>query len=244
MKQYLYKPMRDKEYPRAQDILTGRTWDKTCYIIGGGESLKGFDYSKLDGKFTIGINRSIEVYESTIWYGMDCQFLKMVQEGFIKAEKWENFKGIKIFARPNNGWIFDGNVYLVENSGKVSDNIDEGIDHGTNSGYGALMLAVALGCKSIFLLGYDMTVKESPNWHEGYPHQQNLEIQKKRVGKYIAGFDKAFSSLTRLEVSVYNCCPDSKLECFPKVGIDGAFSVAEKDLAPVPEESEFSDMYY
>ena len=244
MKQYLYKPMGKQDYPKAHDILTGRTWDKECYIIGGGESLKNFDYSKLEGKFTIGINRAMEIYQSTIWYGMDVQFLKMIQEEYISQEKWENFKGIKIFAKPQSGWIFDGDVFLVENSQTISESIEDGIDHGTNSGYGALMLAVALGCKSIFLLGYDMTVRESPNWHEGYLHQQELRIQKTRVERYIKGFETAFPKLTQLGVSVYNCCPDSKLDCFPKVAVDGAFSVAEKDLAPVPEETNFSDMYY
>ena len=43
-----------------QGMLSG----KDCYIVGSGSSLTGFDFSKLDDKFTLGINHTIEYYDN------------------------------------------------------------------------------------------------------------------------------------------------------------------------------------
>jgi len=40
------------------EVLPDNSWkDEDCYIIGGGPSLKRFNWSLLKGKKTIGINR-------------------------------------------------------------------------------------------------------------------------------------------------------------------------------------------
>ena len=228
---------------KAEDILQDGMWkDKECFIIGGGESLKGFDFSKLDGKLTIGINRSIEVYDSTLWYGMDWHFLKYVENGKVDQDKWNNYKGIKVFSMPEFDGIFHKDLYFAKRThgGLVNQSLEQGIDPGTNSGYGAIMLAVALGVKTIFLLGYDMTVVEKTHWHEGYPGQ-NFADQKWRTERFATSFEMTAGTIRGLGISVYNLSPISKLTCYPKVGLEAAFPTE----APVASgQSEFHDLYY
>jgi len=47
-----------------------------CFVIGGGESLRGFDFSQLDG-VTIGTNMSYRFHNSDYLYVQDKNFLKM-----------------------------------------------------------------------------------------------------------------------------------------------------------------------
>lgn len=65
--------------------------DKTLFIVGGGPSLMNFDWSLLDGKNVLVVNRAIEKVPNAlalVWN--DVKFHKDNQE------RINNFKGIKI----------------------------------------------------------------------------------------------------------------------------------------------------
>ena len=54
------------------DILSSKSWrDRTCFLIGGGPSLKNFNFNYLRQKLSIGINKSFTEYATTINYAMD-----------------------------------------------------------------------------------------------------------------------------------------------------------------------------
>jgi hypothetical protein len=218
---------KDRYRNMAEDVLKDGQWEgKQCFLIGGGESLKGFDFSKLEGELTIGINRAFEAFTPSIWYSMDRTFLKFVEDGDVDEQKFRALSCPKIFAFPESDGIFYPDLYFLRRKSGLSKSIVEGCDPGSNSGYGALMLAAALGATTIFLLGYDMTVKESTHWHAGYPDQQ-LRIQKTRVERYAEGFNKIASELRTNGIKVYNLNKDSGLNCFIKVGIESAIREPE-----------------
>ena len=56
------------------------------FIIGGGESLRGFDFSLLDGHATIGTNASAYFYPSDYLFVQDNGFLKSHDLSFFKGE--------------------------------------------------------------------------------------------------------------------------------------------------------------
>ena len=88
------------------DVLPDGAWkSQRCFVVGGGPSLRGFDFSKLYGELTIGINRAYEAFDCTIMFGMDKQLYNWIVNGKLGAEakkKYEDFKGYKAWVNPAN----------------------------------------------------------------------------------------------------------------------------------------------
>lgn len=215
---------------KITDVLSADCWrGKRCFILGGGESLLNFDLHRLDNELTIGINRSFERYDSTILYGMDTSFYQNLTNHIIDKydrtadshQKWQKFRGIKVFLCPLNDFSFDDSVYVIRRVGDeiVSKDLSVGIYGGNNSGFGAIMLAIALGANPVYLLGYDMQCNGRTHWHSGYPKQAKLDFERKLtsyrvlIGKFAPKIDAA-------GVKVINCTSGSALKCFVTANID------------------------
>lgn len=213
------------------EILHSRSWEgKRCFIICGGPSLYNFDFSPLQKEFTIGINKSFTLFNSTICYGMDQRFYDSItyanradQESMEVHNAWLRYNGIKVFVKLSEKSKFDPNVYVVNAFGKkcISLDIRKGIYPGNNSGFGGMMLAIALGSREIYLLGCDMKVdmkKKRTHCHSGYKHQQ-IENLSKILKKFKIEFESFAGTIEKLGIKVINLNPNSALECFPKQDI-------------------------
>lgn len=193
---------------------------ETCYIVGGGPSLKGFNWNNLDGKFVIAINRAYEVLPNAqICYFTDKTF-------------WEDHKaallahpGKKIKGSLSNSLLKDPNVEEYILTGPTGLETRKGmLRHGSNSVYAAINLAaVHLKFRRIILLGVDMSWgtagdKSTSHWHDGYGKRTDPEHVFKN--KMLPCFDTLIGPLNALQVKVYNGNVDSKLMSFPKVALD------------------------
>lgn len=186
---------------------------EAVYLVGGGPSLKEFDWELLRGKRTIAINRAFQVLPwADIVYWTDAQFYRWYRSE-INA-----FKGMKITCRPVEVPAKD----LIILQGVKDRGLDMRptyICDGNNSGYGALNLAVKFGAKRIYLLGYDMHSEEgATHWHNGYARRHNHTIYK-RLFSY---FESAVPVLEKMGVEVWNANPSSHLECFRKCKLEEA----------------------
>lgn len=197
--------------------------NKRCFIIAGGESIKGFDFSKLSNDLSIGINKTFQFFpNATLNYSMDQDLYDKIRDGRLSNhskidvfQKWKEFKGIRIFLCPLTTKKFENDVYLIKrtNSDIVSRDIEHGIYPGRNSAVGALMLAIALGANPIYLLGYDMHAEKSSHWHDGYP-ERDLETFNKKLKNYRKEFESLAPMIEDMGVAVYNLNPCSSLRCF------------------------------
>jgi len=202
---------------------------KRCFIIGGGESLKGFDFNLLNNELTIGINKSFSSYNPTINYSMDVTFYDRMKKGDYDNpgekklwEKWLDFKGKRVFLTPMNITKFGNEVYLIRREIRASLNrkdLDAGIWGGSHSGMGAINLAIALGSQEIYLLGYDFVIKESTHWHSGYEKDRDKVQFGMKLKKYREEIEKMAPQIKEMGVVIYNCNPNSELRCFPFVDI-------------------------
>jgi len=189
-------------------------WDnETVYIVGGGPSLSDFDWKKLEGKKVIAINRAFQVLPNAdVLYWTDSRFWKWY------STEIKRFKGLKVTCRPYSPTSND--VILLKATNNKPYEADPGhISHGNNSGYGAINLAVKLGAKKIYLLGYDM--ESNPNkthWHSGYDAKHNHSIYMKMM----ASFSSLAPVLKQMGIRVFNANPKSKLEVFSKCSIEAA----------------------
>lgn len=204
-------------------VLKDGAWaGQRCFLVGGGPSLTGFDFSRLKGERVIAINRAfVECPFADILFFMDkSRFYKWTMDGKFgdKAKQaFINFKGHKVFLYMNHE-IKD--VLYIPRAGRagVPVSLKDGIHHGTNSGYGALQIAICLQANPIYLLGYDMQHeiseegKEIANYHRAYPRQP----PEKTTHSFIKGFNDLKEELDDQghPARIINLNPDSGLRCF------------------------------
>jgi hypothetical protein len=137
-------------------------------------------------------------------------------------ERWLEFKGLKVFFRQSNKYRFNSSIVTVKNLlyKVLSLDVSKGIYGGSNSGFGGLMLAIALGVTKIGLLGYDFYVKEKKShWHAGY-HGQHLDSFPKKLIGFMANFIEFAPSIEKLGIKIVNLNEKSNLKCFPFDSLD------------------------
>ena len=229
--------MKSTHYPNCcfknrwfWEVMPDGVWDdKPCFIVGGGPSLKDFDWTKLKGRRTIGINRAFERFEPMIIFSMDTDFIDwvmndkyaLVKDGAETKTKFLASKAYKVWLRmtpvelPKNFFIVriaKSYFYALKNFSLSP--MQEGICHGDNSGYAALNLAVCLGANPIYLLGFDCKHENGrSHWHEGHIQKQEEE----RAEKWVKRFNVAAEKLAPTDFRVVNLNPDSAIECFEKM---------------------------
>lgn len=95
------------------------------------------------------------------------------------------------------------------------------IDEGGNSGYQAILIAMACGAKNIYLLGFDMHHKKKTHWHGGYPDGLGNSLAKLgTMGSVFRTWIQKIEKLDHQGVRIVNCSMISKLNRFPKQPIE------------------------
>lgn len=221
------------------EVLQSGSWyGQKVLLVGGGPSMCGLGFGQMPTCLKIGINKAFVDYPVNVNYSMDKRFFdeltypqKADPNNAILRQKWSEFAGTKVFLRVDPKDKFGSSVHLVENVSQkaISFDLSIGIHGGKNSGFGALMLAIALGCVKIGLLGYDMKVdtnKKRTHWHNGYWHQttrsidDELTAMQTKLNGFREEFDEFADAIRQYDIQVYNLNRDSALSCFPKVNMD------------------------
>jgi hypothetical protein len=217
--------------PNVSSVLPTGVWKgQRCFILCGGPSLEGFNFGPLRNERTIGVNKSFITYPTEVCYAMDQRFYDSVTypnkkdpRSALLHNQWLKYTGIKVFLKYSGRWEFDPSVYIVHNIQKrvLSLDVEAGIFSGNNSGFGALMLAIALGSTQIYLLGCDMKVdhvKKKTHFHDGYSHQRFEQLESV-LPKFAKDFTSFAGVIYEQGIKVVNLNMDSALNCFPKEDI-------------------------
>lgn len=207
---------------RVTDIVSDGCWSgRRCFIIGGGESLKGFNFSQLDDELTIGVNKSFVYYDSSILFFSDTNFYQTMSVDETLAPLWHNLQAKKISPVSQAQGMTFHDTYVIRrtNTLDLPQSLDEGINVWNNSGFGALVLAYLLGANPIYLLGFDLKCTKSTHWHCGYPGQ-TLEGQRNRMHAFMTPFVMTADAFKRNGTHVVNLNPDSALPCYHKTTIN------------------------
>jgi len=210
-------PMPGPPSPKVLDIFPDGAWrDHRCFIIGGGPSLKGFDFGRLRGEKVIAINKAFfDVPWADIMFSIDRAFLDLIISGKFGEnyrQAFESFGGVKLWLDIFKSSYPPG-IYFVPSAGKIgwTRSLREGLFHGQNSGYGALNLALVLGANPIYLLGYDCSRGPGgeTHYHDGYP----CGLKPEDLNTFRSDFEAGMPLLPR-DRRIVNLNPDSALRCF------------------------------
>ncbi len=184
-----------------------------AWIIGGGPSLRFFDWKLLLGRKTVGCNDafrlgpavcSVCIFGDLRWFNIHRKAL----------EKFPN----PVFTNQPSLHIGRGVPWLLTLRREATGLHHDALGWGGCTGCSAINLALLLGAKRVFLLGFDLAVRDGKtNWHD-----QN--ISRPTEASYVR-FQKGFAAIAqRLPkvfpgTAIYNCGEESRLDVFPKMSL-------------------------
>ena len=213
-----------------------RSDNNSVFIIGGGPSLQGFDFSKLVNKHTIAVNKSfLDVPNLEYFVTVDHSFLRKIDKKAL-----QNNPSTKVFVadlsynylRELDGRIVDTRTNTIYRLGgfdmiiksRRKDGFGLSFDDfrtGKNSGYCALQLAIALCFKRIYLLGIDLCTQSNTHYHEGY--NEPKDRFEKKLGEYFTFFKSGLEEIKqKSDVEIFNCSRSSRLnDIIPYKDLEG-----------------------
>lgn len=188
-----------------------KSWlNQEVFIVGGGESLKGFDWDLLKQLRTIGCNDAY-LHGTDICIFGDKRWFTLHQKPLAKYE------GIVITNCPQVQKSRLPWLWCMRRETKGLHNGSLGWNN--NTGASAVNLAVILGAAKIHLLGFDMKLSTSgkANWHANTLMKPNADVFK----GFLEGFKCVAKNMEKKypEVEVVNVTDDSDLNEFPKIGV-------------------------
>lgn len=188
-------------------------------LLGGGPSLRGFDYELLRGEVVIGANRAFQSPNVGMMASMDSRFWRWAVGGQLPGatrEDWRDYAGFKVFALTEQDKRWEDTIIVpLETEDLWPPRLDQ-FGHAENSGFTCLQVAWAMGAKEIYMLGFDMKGENGKQaWHhEGYPKVED----ESRYALFRRDFEKAAPHLKAdgVHVTVFG---DSTLKCFERRGM-------------------------
>jgi hypothetical protein len=155
----------------AKMMLKKDAWKgQKCFIIGGGESLRGFDFSQLSGNIIV-INRAfIDCPQASIFFTEDVRVVERY------ANLLQLFRGVKVVHCLDRSYRIQlqaalPSITIIDCNKETcwAKDFGQGLSYNSNSGIGAINLADILGADPIYLLGFDCrSFKDKGNYHDDY----------------------------------------------------------------------------
>lgn len=202
------------EASRCFGSVSGTHWAE-AYLIGGGPSLKGFDFGRLCGRTVVAVNDAVyHLPFATALFSLDLTWIRN------RRKEVSAFAGERYLAVPDDFDFSSGPeaTYLLRSRAKLGLSSDPTQIHmgGGNSGFGALNLAFLKGARRIILLGYDL-ISAGVHWHSGYAWQG--AANSKMYLSWAERFDQVALQLASNGVEVLNASPVSAIKAFPKINL-------------------------
>lgn len=186
---------------------------KNVFILASGPSLAKADLSTLSRRIVIGLNRSSLIFPDTHYHcTMDERLFREYEDVLKKSRYLFTLEG-----RP-----FGVPMKLLGSEG-FSYDLTKGIYSGYTVSYLALQIAVYMGFRKIFYVGLDL--KHQPGLTHFFGKDSvSANHENTEFPKMIRMLHHAAKELSNSHIRVYNCSPDTHLECFERVSLEWAVS--------------------
>jgi len=191
-----------------------------AFIIGGGNSLRDFDFSVLQGRTTYGANDAAIRLKTDVLVTIDRNYYRHRSDAIEQFVEDGGTAYVAMDRTHKYERLIDGVTYLHRLRG-TGMSLQPDILYGLNSGYAALNAAVLEGRKHIILMGFDMQHDSGrSHWFDGYPWHR---VKNDRlIRRWAVAFTEAVEDLRANGVQVYNCVgpTGSAITAFPTMDLD------------------------
>tara|TARA_R100000541_G_scaffold57099_1_gene66969 strand:- start:925 stop:2451 length:1527 start_codon:yes stop_codon:yes gene_type:complete len=215
-----------------------------CFVVGGGPSLNGFDFNQLNEFDTIAVNKAVEYIPNPNY------FITTDYSYFIKAalpierikQKSQNTYFVANMTHDymsfQNGRVVDTRRNFVYNdlyqyTGVIESNNIDGFgsslaefSNGGNSGHCGIQLALLLGYKKIYLLGFDLNADGQTHFHQSYREVDQKSFKGKVKGygetllKSLADYKGSQEIINLSNSSILTTSPHIKTESFNDILVE------------------------
>lgn len=213
-----------------------------AYVVGGGLSLRTFDWEQLRGKHVVGCNSAALVPESAAlceanvfgdfgWWenlGKEGGRVKGDEGQEIVVPPLSSFGGLAVACCPRllerrdpvPSWLL---LMRRSNESGLATGGDALAWNG-NTGSLAINLALLLGARRVFLLGFDFKApKDRPNWHTVRYQGSDPSIYKDIFAPQMKSIARDLP-LKFPGAEIVNVTDDSALDVFPKQTLAAHFA--------------------
>ena len=218
-----------------------RIWLRdTVFIIGGGPSLEGFDWSPLHDRPCIGCNDAyveplstprpdrthvIRTWLDVCVFGDEGWWSRHWVDRVVSRKNKRDHQGLLHYPGLIVTNCVKGDIKAVSRL-KVMQRCNRGVKHPPhqlswyqNTGAAAICLALLFGASRIVLLGFDMRrINGKNNWHRAIKQEPGKRI----FADHITGHTRLKQDLdgANYDVEVLNATPDTALDVWPKVKLE------------------------
>jgi hypothetical protein len=227
----------------------GKYDGQRCFVIGNGPSLNQIDLSRIMKDVAIAMNRFDRHPMVGTWQP---NFLCMLDpaSSFVKPEILNEMKSAFMGVLPRDGFFFHiSNKQNIESFGVrdhrafyVKTNLDikslinierdweltEPVPGGWSTSVLAIMLAMYIGCKEIYLVGMDHNwLADKTYCTHFYQYQEEEHQSYREMMEYALKVFKGYEVIKRYAdsrgVHIWNATPGSYLDVFPRIEYEKIF---------------------
>ena len=192
---------------------------ETVFVVGGGPSLRGFDFGRLRGRRAIAVNAA----------GYDVPWADVL---FFGDETWcranpdmiGRWRGLVITTSGYSARMWPGRVRCAAHSRGAGFVAGGPVRLGASSGQTAVALAVAMAAARIVLVGFDMRpVDGAVHYHEGrelYTADHAVRAAAAYEAVFLPGWEGWGKAIADAGCRVVNATPASALTEFPAAALD------------------------
>ncbi len=181
--------------------------------VGTGDSLRKSDIDYCANKAKIiAVNNAYKLAPyADLLYASDSKW-------WIWHEGATDFRGWRLTREREAALEYEIDWIESFNKSGLSQEPDK-IHNGYNSGYQAVNVAYLLGCRDVYLLGYDMQKTNNKTHYFGdHPDGRTPPFKK-----FIEAFTELSKMLPEYGLTITNVTRETALECFPRKGLQECF---------------------
>lgn len=217
-------------------ISTGCWAGRRAFVVGGGSSLRGFDWTQLAGERWIGVNHA-GLFGADVCLANDGRWVR----------RWG--QDPRFHARTERLWLRTESEWRAPAPWRAIDycepqrwtaTLEEGLINGPLTGLTAIHLADVLGANPIYLLGFDMH-PAGGHFHDEYAAedartQANASDAFEHPGEAFKGHIEYFERWApHVRATVFNLNLDSALPCFERTHGDRLLWNLRHGIEPMEE---------
>jgi len=202
------------------------------FIVGGGPSVAHINPDLLSSRRVIAVNNAHELIpHADILYWGDERWFRWNKEKIAK------FPGLKITRKATTLAEKYRDISVLRYRSMIPWSDDRDCVAGVDSGHQAINLAALAGARRIFLIGFDM--KPDADGRCNYHDDHKREADPERMTKvFVPNHKKAAKEARKRGIKIYNCNPDSALDCYEKITFEKALRMTRTRKAVVTTCSE------